>query len=159
MRSKSFRTSERNFFILKNILSAGVGYSIDQFSNTMSVSSCFEKCCTDSSMLAHRYPKLTSENRCGVKENSNKKTSDLPALCPCLILWSVLNIFGRFSAIPASFFQFFRCFIYRKTTVVLKKLAGMALRRPNRLRTQHRFKQEGKVRISDVFLLLFLTSK
>ena len=95
----------KKFFILKNMLSAGVGYSIDQFSNTMSVSSCVEKSCTDSSMLAHSYPKLTSENRCNVRKIVIKKTSDLLALSPFLILWGVLSIFGRFSGIPASFFS------------------------------------------------------
>ena len=71
-------------------------------------------------------------------------------------------MFLAFLAVSAEFqrvFQFFRCSIYRKTTAVLKKLAGMALRRRNMLRTQHRFKQGDKVRNSDVFLLLFLTSK
>ena len=160
MRLKSFRTSESKEFFYTNeyiVRTSWVfNWSVLQY-NECVCSSCFEKRCTDSSMLAHRYPKLTSSLL--REKNSYKKTSDLLALSPCLILWSVLSIFGRFSAIPASFFQFFRCSIYRKTTAVLKKLAGMALKRPNWLRTQHRFKQGDKVRNSDVFLLLFLTSK
>ena len=73
----------KKFFILKNMLSPGVGYSIDQFSNTMSVSSCVEKSCTDSSMLAHSYPKLTSENRCCVRKIVIKKHE---IFLPCLLV-------------------------------------------------------------------------
>ena len=160
MRLKSFRISEsEEIFYTKEYVvprSWVFDWSVLQYNECVKL--CWEKLywflhASPQLPQAHKWESLLRE------KNSNKKTWDLLALSPCLILWSVLSTFGRFSAIPASFFQFFRCSIYRKTTAVLKKLAGMALRRRNMLRTQHRFKQGDKVRNSDVFLLLFLTSK
>lgn len=126
------------------------------------------------SQASHRYSKLTSENRCCATEilyglycdfshsylevkKSNKKTSEFLTLSPCLNLCCVLSLFGRFSAIPVSFFQYCRCFSIFGTTEELKKLAGMALKRPKMLRTLHKIKQGDKARRSDVFLLLFFS--
>ena len=118
---------------------------------------------------SHRYSKLTSENRCCATEilyglywdfshsylevkKSNKKTSEFLTLSPCLNLCCVLSQFGRFSAIPASFFSTAVVFLIYRTTEELKKLAGIPLKQPKMLRTPHKNKQGDKARRSDVFL-------
>ena len=67
-------------------------------------------CHADNFLLTQITPSSSLGNRniirvryLGVKNSKLKDTSKFLSLCPCLHLWCFRSIFGRFTAIPASF--------------------------------------------------------